>query len=219
MFFHQVADLILFSAGADSHVFDRLKQEDTGTTRSQGGLGLGLAISSHIVEHHSGKIEARSEGREKGAEFIVTLPAYLEPIQTADVVPIFRSTDLAMKKILVVDDSPDILTLIELWLANTHADIRLVNSAWEALDIIDSFQPDILLSDIGMPDKDGYQLIREIRAHQNHNVRNVFAIALTAYAKDDERQRALAAGFHLHVSKPISSQQLLRAVSSMSFNS
>jgi signal transduction histidine kinase/AmiR/NasT family two-component response regulator len=207
--------------GIDAHflpyVFDSLKQEDMSTTRSHGGLGLGLAIAAHIVEQHQGKIFAKSEGRNKGSEFIVTIPAFTENTYLPTLLPEtpILPNSLEGVRILVVDDSPDILELIKLWLKKANAEVKLTQSAAEALQELPRFRPDVLLSDIGMPGMDGYQLISKVRLLDDPALSQVRAVALTAYAKDEERTKALSAGFQLHISKPISNKQLIAAVSQL----
>ena len=199
------------------HIFDRLKQEDMSTTRSHGGLGLGLAIAHYIVQEHKGTLQATSAGRGRGAVMKVTLPLFYLGIkevvksETTDNLP----QSLKGVRVLVVDDSPDILQLIQVWLKKAEAEVKLANSAKEALETIGNYYPHVLLSDIGMPDIDGYQLIAKVRALSDSKVGNVPAVALTAYARDEERKRALNAGFQMHISKPISSGQLISAVAQL----
>ena len=198
-------------------IFDRLKQEDMSTTRSHGGLGLGLAIANHIVREHEGTLEAHSEGRGKGTTMTVTLPALINerPREEASAPADSHLHSLKGVRVLVVDDSPDILQLIRLWLGKADAVVKLTSSANEALEALGSFGPDVLLSDIGMPDIDGYQFIAKVRGRPAAQGGRVPAVALTAYARDEERVRALDAGFQMHISKPISSQQLISAVAQL----
>ncbi len=122
---------------------------------------------------------------------------------------------LAGLKVLVVDDSPDILELISIWLRRANAEVRIANSAVEALQQIQHYKADILLSDIGMPEMDGYELIKSVRALPDSAVNQIKAIALTAYAKDEERTMALKAGFQLHISKPIANDRLISAIAQL----
>lgn len=198
-------------------MFDRLKQEDMSTTRSHGGLGLGLAIASHIVSEHNGVITAESEGRGCGMKVTVTLPAMgiERKIAPKSSVAAVENQSLKGIKVLVVDDSPDILRLINLWLGRADAEVRLTASGEEALTQLGVFKPHILLSDIGMPDMDGYQLISKVRSLPNGSFEQLPAVALTAYARNEERVRAIDAGFQMHISKPISSHQLVSAIAAL----
>lgn len=198
-------------------IFDRLKQEDMSTTRTHGGLGLGLAIVSHIVQEHKGMIQATSEGRGKGMCVSVTLPLLTQEIKRPRIQSEIQLTPniLAGVKVLVVDDSQDILFLLKLWLGKAGAEVKLAHTANEALNEIQKFKPDVFVSDIGMPDIDGYQLLSKIRELPDQHARNVPAIALTAYAREEEKARALNTGFQMHISKPISNYQLVTAVSTM----
>jgi len=200
------------------HVFDRLKQEDMSITRTHGGLGLGLSIAAHIMQQHKGKIVAKSEGRGKGSEFTITIPAMLKPASQLQL-PLDDSFVVANSlkgvRVLVVDDSIDNLELINLWLKRAKAEVKLTHSAAEALREFSNYEPDILLSDIGMPEMDGYELITHIRNQKEPKIRDVKAIAVTAYAKDEERTQALNAGFQRHISKPISYQRLISTISQL----
>jgi signal transduction histidine kinase len=198
-------------------MFDRLKQEDMSTTRAHAGLGLGLAIASHIVQEHGGTIHAQSDGRGRGLSVTFRLPA-IDKEKVASVVAVQNpapTPSLRGVRVLVVDDSPDILKLINLWLGGAEADLRLTTSAAGALDLLGGFDPHVLLSDIGMPEMDGYQLIAKIRSMPQGRMKNLRAVALTAYARDEEQTRALNAGFQMHISKPISRHQLVSAVASL----
>jgi signal transduction histidine kinase/ActR/RegA family two-component response regulator len=199
------------------YVFDRLKQEDMSTTRTHGGLGLGLSIVAHIVEQHKGKIEVRSEGRGKGAEFIVRIPALptAKQVFSPPEAPVQKENSLEGVKVLVVDDSPDILQLVNLWLKKAKADVHLTGSAAEALHELPLYKPDVILSDIGMPEMDGYEFISKVRSGSDPKLSKTQAVALTAYAKDEERTKALQAGFQMHISKPISNRQLVHAISQL----
>jgi signal transduction histidine kinase/ActR/RegA family two-component response regulator len=202
-------------------IFDRLKQEDMSTTRSHGGLGLGLAISAHIVKEHQGTINAASAGRGAGSVMTLRFPALTETagqgLSTANLekspplVPLPAAT-LDGVRVLVVDDSLDILQLVSLWLGKVRAQVQLASSAADALELLPKFQPHVLLSDIGMPGTDGYELIRAVRRLPAERGGTVPAAALTAYARDEERTLALSAGFQLHISKPILKQDLISAV-------
>lgn len=198
-------------------IFDRLKQEDMSTTRNHGGLGLGLAIVSHIVQEHKGVIQATSDGKGKGMFVSVTLPLLTQEIKKTIIRNDILLTPniLSGVKVLVVDDSQDILYLLKLWLGNAGAEVKLAQTAKEVLEEIQKFKPDVFVSDIGMPDVDGYQLLSKIRALPDEAARNVPAIALTAYAREEEKARALNTGFQMHISKPISNYQLVTAVSTM----
>lgn len=201
------------------HIFERFRQADSSSTRAHGGLGLGLAIVRHIVELHGGVISAESAGEGRGATFIVELPFLAEDVGPAVAEP--RSTDevrvdeipnLAGVRVLVVDDEADARELLTTLLERFGANVRAVSSARDALNAIQIDRPDVLVSDIGMPSQDGYSLIRCVRALSGERGGSVPAVALTAYATGQDRDRALAAGFQGHISKPIEAAELVRAV-------
>jgi PAS domain S-box-containing protein len=196
-----------------SHIFEPFRQEDSSTTRKYGGLGLGLAISRTLVEAHGGKILADSEGEGKGSTFTVQLPLS-NPVSkkvVAKQVPV-RELQLAGLKILVVDDDPDTLALIDALLTRCDSQVMSVASATVALACLESFQPDILVSDIGMPEMDGYALIEQLRALPIEKGGKIPALALSAYVREEDRVRAFASGFNKYVNKPINLDLFVRAI-------
>ena len=198
------------------YVFDYFRQADGATTRKFGGLGLGLAIVRHIVELHGGTVQAESLGEEQGATFTVMLPLikiYLnshESEQQPD-----DSPDLNGVKVLLVDDEPDTRELIAFILEQCGAVVTQAASAVEALRVMPQFQPNLLLSDIGMPEVDGYMLMRQIRAMSPEMGGTIPAIALTAYAAEVDYQQAIAAGFEQHITKPVEPAKLIRAIANL----
>lgn len=209
------------------HVFDRFRQADSSTTREHGGLGLGLAIVQHLVELHGGTVQASSGGKGEGATFTVLLPlapkdetleadlaSQKEPLEFAHAAAVSAPlTKLKGVRVLVVDDDADTLAMLGTALSYNGADVRLAVDATGALGVLEIWKPDVLVSDIGMPGQDGYVLIKRIRSTENGQ--RLPAIALTAYAKEEDRALALAAGYHLHISKPVEPEHLINAVSSL----
>jgi CheY-like chemotaxis protein len=197
------------------YIFERFRQADSSSSRKHGGLGLGLSIVRYLVETHGGDVKARSEGKGKGSEFIVTLPRpniqSEAAAQTAKAEHSMPRQSLKGMKVLVVDDSPDLLTLVDYVLRAQGANVTTAGSASEGLLAFQTVRPRMVLSDVAMPDQDGYDLIHQIRAMEKEGP-HVPAIALTAYAREDEKQRALEAGFHMHVSKPLQPEQLVSAI-------
>jgi CheY-like chemotaxis protein len=196
------------------YVFEHFRQEDGATTRKFGGLGLGLAIARQIVEMHGGQIGVDSSGEGQGATFTVKLP--LAP--TLSQLPSTESFDASTNnlngiRILVVDDEPDSRDFTALVLELSGASVTSVASAIEALTVIKQSIPDLIISDIGMPEMDGYMLLQQVRTIEQ--VRQVSAIALTAYAGEFNRQQALQAGFQKHLSKPIEPNKLIQAISDL----
>ncbi len=211
------------------HIFDRFRQADASTRRRHGGLGLGLSIAKQIVELHGGTITANSAGRDAGATFRVMLPiiAIVNDFNDAQDgkerlarSPLFADarvsahSDLTGIRVLVVDDELDARALIERVLNECNACVITVASAEEAIRALAEHAPDVLISDIGMPGEDGYALIRRLRSG-NGRTALIPAIALTAYARTEDRLRAAAAGFQLHLSKPLEAMELVAAVRSL----
>ncbi len=195
------------------HVFDYFRQADSATTRKFGGLGLGLAIVRYLVELHGGRVQADSPGEGLGATFTVRLP--LMPIgSAADREEKSSEPSLNLKgvRVLVVDDDTDTREFVVFVLEQAEASVIWANSADEAFAALTQFKPDILLSDIGMPDIDGYMLMQQVRALPPEQGGQVPAIALTAYAGDFNRKQALAAGFQRHVAKPVEPNELVKAI-------
>jgi CheY-like chemotaxis protein/nitrogen-specific signal transduction histidine kinase len=208
------------------YVFERFRQADMKTTRAHGGLGLGLAIVRQIVELHGGTVKVTSEGENKGSTFEVklpVLPVYQNAqttglVQTTDLaseVPVEGSDDLAGLKILVVDDEADTCELLRALLTRCGAEVAAARSAAEAFELFRQVQPDVVVSDIGMPGEDGYELMRRLRALPNDQGGNVPAVALTAYARVEDRMKALKAGYQMHVAKPIELGELVAIVASL----
>jgi len=208
------------------HVFDRFRQADQKTSRQHGGMGLGLAIVRHLVELHGGNVSAASDGEGKGSTFIVRLP--ISPIYKVDstgarvhpaardLLPANEATErLDGLRILVVDDEPDTRDLLKQGLENCGANVRLAASAAEAVDSIVAEIPDILISDIGMPGIDGYDLIRQIRGLPADAGGKIPAVALTAYTRVEDRLQALRAGYDMHVPKPVELAELVAVAASV----
>jgi signal transduction histidine kinase/ActR/RegA family two-component response regulator len=205
------------------HVFDRFRQADSTTTRNYGGLGLGLAIVRHLVELHGGTVDVESPGEGLGATFSATF-RLLAFKSEADENDAFAGRDkkatgsqlkLEGLRVLVVDDEPDTRKVISAVIEKSGAEVRTCASAQEALEALVEWRPDILMSDIGMPDEDGYSLIRKVRALSAERGGLIPAAAFTAYAREEDRQRALDAGFHMHVAKPIGSRELIATIASL----
>jgi signal transduction histidine kinase/ActR/RegA family two-component response regulator len=206
------------------HVFDRFRQADSTTTRNYGGLGLGLAIVRHLVELHGGTVSAESGGEGRGATFSTTFPilAVSTELQSAETAFDAREgkasnsrCELEGLRVLVVDDEPDTRHVISAVITKSGAEVKTCASVAEALEMLKLWKPDILMSDIGMPDEDGYSLIRKVRALSVESGGLIPAAALTAYARDDDRERALEAGFQMHVAKPIGSKELIATVAGL----
>ncbi|HEX4961046.1 MAG TPA: ATP-binding protein [Thermoanaerobaculia bacterium] len=208
------------------HVFDRFRQHDASTTRRQGGLGLGLAIVRHLVELHGGTVRAKSPGEGQGSTFVVLLPvsiAHLTPDDgmrvhpQAEIEPCQDDEFLNLKgiRVLVVDDEPDARETLQQILEHCGAEALTVGSAAEALRALETWRPDVLVSDIGMPGEDGYGLIRRVRALPPERGGRTPAAALTAFARGEDRRRALHAGFQMHVAKPVEVNELAAVVASL----
>jgi CheY-like chemotaxis protein len=198
------------------HVFERFRQGGAGTRR-KGGLGLGLAIVSHIVELHSGHVRADSEGAGRGSTFTVELPSLAErPIVAVAPVP-ETSARLRLQglTVLVVDDQEDARELMRIVLGRCGAKVVAAESTAKALEALDRCRPDVLLSDLEMPGEDGYSLIRKVRARSPERGGSVPAAALTAYARTEDRVQTLRAGFHRHVPKPVQPDELAEIVASL----
>jgi CheY-like chemotaxis protein len=199
------------------HVFDQFRQLDSGPSRNFGGLGLGLAIVRHIVRLHGGRVEAESDGLGKGATLRVSLPLLAVTPDAPAAAPRGRRADdpgaLSGVRVIAVDDEPDTRDLLGHLLRQWGADVRLAGSAREALELVAEDPPDVLVSDIGLPEEDGYALVRQLRALPPDAGGGIPAVALTAYATADDRTRALAAGFQLHLPKPIDPEALRVSVS------
>jgi CheY-like chemotaxis protein len=210
------------------YVFDRFRQADASTTRRHGGLGLGLAIVRQLVELHGGTIRARSSGVDKGATFTIRLP--VTPVQQEveadaprrhpEAGPVPRlDLDLCAKiagvKVLVVDDEADSRAVVKRLLEDCEAVVITSGSAADAIERVVRDRPDVLVSDIGMPGEDGYALIRRVRALGPENGGNVPAVALTAYARSEDRMRSVLAGFQMHVAKPVEPAELITMIASL----
>lgn len=206
------------------YVFDRFQQADSKTTRSHGGLGLGLSIVRHLVELHGGNVSVYSSGLQQGATFTVVLPlAVVQPSPSLD--RVHPTVDIGLSvnplpslsglQILVVDDETDARDLVSTLLSQCGAEVKTAASVSEAMLLLESLQPDLLISDIGMPEQDGYALIRQIRALERNSEKRLPAIALSAYARLEDRTNALAAGFQMHLAKPVNMAELTTVIASL----
>ena len=192
------------------HLFESFRQEDATITRSYGGLGLGLAIVHYLVEMHGGMIMAESLGEDKGAIFTVSLPlmAVEESYQPPPESEI--DMDLTGIQVLSVDDDADSREIVTVALEAYGATLTMANGAAAAMSLLETYQPDVLVLDIGLPEVDGYTLLKQIRNLDRH--RHTPAIALTAYARDEDRDEALRQGFQVHLTKPIDIIEVVKIV-------
>ncbi|MBV8860024.1 MAG: PAS domain S-box protein [Acidobacteria bacterium] len=208
------------------HVFDRFRQADQKTTRQHGGMGLGLAIARHLVELHGGTVRAESAGEGQGATFTVLLPVapvYQAGEESVRVHPAARSTLPSFElfdrldgvKVLVVDDEPDTREMLKAGLGQCGASVFVAASAAEALEEIEKSAPDLIISDIGMPGEDGYELMKRVRKLPPERGGRVPAIALTAYARVEDRMQALRVGYQMHVPKPVELAELAAVAASL----
>ena len=191
------------------HVFDRFRQADGSTTRAHGGLGLGLAIVRALAELHGGRVTAESEGLGRGARFIFTLPRAAAP-GARDAADAEAVAPALARPVLVVDDSAETLELLETYFRRKGYDVLAADSAEEAVRLARSRTPALIISDISMPEVDGYEMLSRLR--RLPGVEQVPAIALSGYAMEEDRQRALAAGFATHVAKPVDPDELLSTI-------
>ena len=203
------------------YVFERFRQADSSTTRAFGGLGLGLSIVKQLAELHGGTVRAKSTGENQGATFSVSLPlAPLRSIESREHPTSLKApaidceVDLEGINVLLVDDEPDARALITRVLTQCRATVQAAASADEGLALLRKYEPDLIISDIGMPGKDGYQFIQAVRGAEE-TIHDIPAIALTAFARSEDRTKAMLAGYQVHISKPIEPQELLATVASL----
>ncbi|HEY6118416.1 MAG TPA: response regulator, partial [Pyrinomonadaceae bacterium] len=209
-------------------IFDRFRQEDGTSTRRHGGLGLGLAIVRHLVELHGGTVHADSAGDGLGTCFTIRIPLPQQAKQPqrreAKVKSLFSSTRAAEKNsttlpsleginVLLVDDDRDTLQILTILLREHRANVHAVASVGEAVEVLQWYRPDVVVSDLAMPDEDGFELIRKLRS--NESLVKTPAIALTAYVRIEDRARALSAGYNMFVPKPVEPNELITAVANL----
>jgi CheY-like chemotaxis protein len=207
------------------YVFERFRQGEAGTTRTSGGLGLGLAIVRHIVEMHGGTVEASSPGEGHGATFRVRLPLMIvhpdganrrrEHPRMPRLDALSGLADLHGVRVLAIDDEADALGLLKLVLETAGAEVTTVSSAREGLDRLAEIRPQVLVVDVGMPDMDGYEFITRLRQSAVPALREVPAAALTAFARSEDRTKALRSGFEMHLAKPIDPGELVASVATL----
>jgi PAS domain S-box-containing protein len=208
-----------------AHVFERFRQAEGGTTRKAGGLGLGLSIVRHIVEMHGGSVEVSSAGHGKGATFRVKLPVMIvhppevrEPRQhprTERIEALTSLGDLSGIKVLAIDDEEDALALLRVVLEAAGATVTTFSSATSALELIAAVNADALVVDLGMPGMDGFAFIARVRQSPDAQVRDVPAAALTAFARSEDRTKALRSGFEMHLAKPVDPGELVASVATL----
>jgi signal transduction histidine kinase/CheY-like chemotaxis protein len=206
------------------HLFERFRQADASTTRHHGGLGLGLSIVKQLIELHGGSVRAESGGRGQGATFYIILPLRViregeggrtHPTTGSHSSISLPAGSLTSIKVLVVDDEPDARELIKRLLVEAGATVTIASSVAEALPLVTSERPDVIVSDIGMPDRDGYSFLKAVRAMPANMGGRTPAIALTAFARSEDRTRALLSGFQVHIAKPIEPYELLVTIASL----
>jgi CheY-like chemotaxis protein len=211
------------------YVFERFRQADSSSTRKYGGLGLGLAIAHHIIELHGGSISASSPGRNQGATFMIRLPLAMTSQSPqagrwrleseAPQIKWRKGSEgyqrLDGARILVVEDDPETLDMLKFIFDECGAEVTTADSVSEALEALERFRPDALVSDIAMPNQDGYDLIRQVRSRGPGQGGKIPAVALTAYASAEDRIRVLASGYQTHVSKPVDPGELIATVASL----
>jgi signal transduction histidine kinase/ActR/RegA family two-component response regulator len=193
-------------------IFDRFRQADSTITRRHGGLGLGLAIVRHLAELHDGTVQADSPGEGYGSTFTIRLPLGTAVGTTVSETAAPGAPALRGAQVLLVDDDPDALDMLSLPLTDAGATVRTAASAAEALALLRWIRPDVLVSDLAMPDEDGYSLIRTLRASEHESDREIPAVALTAYVRLQDRARAIAAGFNVFVEKPVDPGELISVI-------
>jgi CheY-like chemotaxis protein/anti-sigma regulatory factor (Ser/Thr protein kinase) len=209
-------------------IFERFRQADSTSTRRYGGLGLGLSIVRNVIEMHGGRVSVSSPGKGRGSTFTVLLPADLHKFQQAQNDQVRpepkpgderkgRETGLNLKgvRVLVVEDDPDTLELLRFILDRRGAEVSTAASTREALDVMERWQPTTLVSDLAMPDQDGYELIGRIRSRSSERGGNIPAVAVSAYTRTEDRIRALSAGFQMHLPKPVDPEELVATVASL----
>jgi CheY-like chemotaxis protein len=197
------------------YVFDRFRQEQSSYSRSFGGLGLGLSIVRQLVELHGGTVWAESDGKGQGSTFSVAFPILSETRESERADQRTAAQSLKGLRVLVIEDEPDSRELLIVLLEGRGADVRAAASSREALALLQARTPDVIVADIGLPDEDGYAFLRRVRASEDSRAANVPAVALTAYARPEDRVRALAAGYQTHLGKPFEPQHLVAAVGSL----
>jgi CheY-like chemotaxis protein len=214
------------------HVFERFRQADSSISRAQGGLGLGLAITRNLVEMQGGSVHVDSPGEGEGATFTVKLP--IVALRSADIsqagqeervhpaagrnVTFDNLPELTGLRVLAVDDQPDTLDMITSVLSQCGAEVETSTSAAAAFAKLGLWRPDVIIADIGMPDEDGYSLVKRIRALAPEQGGTIPAVALTAYARVEDRVRSLSSGYQMHVPKPVEPVELMTIVASLASN-
>lgn len=212
------------------YVFDRFRQADATSTRSHGGLGLGLAIVRHLVEMHGGTVFANSPGEGMGATFTVKLPLIVAPAERRNLERVHPAPGASISleptpmlegvSVMVVDDEPDTREMLRIMIGQLGAEVRACGSSEEAMRLLSEWKPDVIVSDIEMPGEDGYELIRKVRRSEaKRGGGKVPAVALTAYGRVEDRMRALSAGYQMHISKPAEPAELAVVIASLAARS